>query len=176
MGQLIDLIRTHAVHLQLQSLALAIDEAACGLSLNAEACFCVQRLRSVLAFCGNQIAGADPFFIEVRVFNSINARLSVALAEVLTLLDDGNLEHITRAKRLVDDVLIQLVEVPGALASEVSVSPEDMGALRLEYPKTSTHPSSPGGSASLAEPGCAGAEIAVRRRDEGLGKSRATVL
>ena len=164
------------MHQQLQSLALAIDEAVCGLNLNAEACFRVQQLRSVLAFCGNQIAGADPFFIQVRVFDSIKAGLSVALAEVLMLLDDGNLEHITRAKRLVDDVLVQFVEVPGALASADSVSPEDMGALRLECPKTSAHPSSPGGSASLAEPGRAGAEIAVRRRDEGLGKSRARVL
>jgi hypothetical protein len=176
MGQLIDLIRTHAVHQQLQSLALAIDEAVCRLNLNAEACFRVQQLKSVLAFCGNQIAGADPFFIQVRVFDSISARLTVALAEVLTLLDDGNVDHITRAKPLVDDVLVQLVEVPVALAPEDSVSPEDTGSLRLECPKISAHSSSPGASAALAEARRTGAEIAVRCRDEGLDRSRATVL
>jgi hypothetical protein len=164
MGQLIDLIRTHAVHQQLQSLALAIDEVVCRLNLNAEASFGVQQLRSVLAFCGSQITGADPFFIQVRVFDSINGRLSVALAEVLTLLEDGNIEHIARAKPLVDDVLVQLVEVPAALAAEDSWSPKDTGALRLECPNTRAHTSSPGRSASRAELTNHGTTVANSRR------------
>jgi hypothetical protein len=120
--------------------------------------------------------GCRSIFFQVSVFDSINAGLSVALAEVLTLLDDGDLEHITRAKRLVDEVLFSWLKCLLPWRQKDSLSPEDTGALRLECPKIRAHTSSPGGSASLAEARRAGAEIAVRRRDEGLGKSRATVL
>jgi hypothetical protein len=118
MSRLIDLLRTHAVHQQLQALGLVIDAAVRKLDRNTETCLGVQRLRAVLAWCGRQIAAADPFLVELRVVDSVQARLAAILAEIAALIDDGHIEHLTRAISLVDDLAVQLVPIAAALAPE----------------------------------------------------------
>jgi hypothetical protein len=116
MSQLNDLIRTHAVHLQLQSLARIVDAAIRNSDLNAENFLRVRRIRAVLKWCDHQIAGADPFLFELRIVDSVQVLLSATFAEISALINDGNIDHLARALSLVNALVVQLVEVPAALA------------------------------------------------------------
>lgn len=78
MSQWIERINTHPVWDELKSLGLAIDLAATREGNDAATIDGLERIRTVLAFCGKRLAATDPVLIDPRALTGLNSQLSVA--------------------------------------------------------------------------------------------------
>jgi hypothetical protein len=118
MSQWIERINTHPIWEELKSLGNAIDLALARDQTDASVIDGLERMRTVLAFCGKRIASIDPALIEPRTLNEINGHLSIARTEIATYVTDGAASHIISANTKADDVLLGLPTILTPVSTE----------------------------------------------------------
>lgn len=118
-----DRIRGHRVWNQMETLGPAIDDAISIEDLTPETIGGLERLKTVLTYCGKRLAAADPLVTVPRLLDSIFSDLDAVNSEVIAFSKDKDPTHVTTANQNADAVLLVLAQIPGAY------SPEELGAL-----------------------------------------------
>ncbi len=136
MSQWNDRLRNHPVWQALKSLGTAIDQAAAKEGIDATSIDSLERVRSVLAFCGKRLAVADPFLTDLRPVEKINALLTSATTELQAFVSDGNDTRLTTVNILADDILSQLATILTPVSNdELIVIGESISAYRAALEK-----------------------------------------
>ncbi|RII28386.1 MAG: hypothetical protein CXR31_00370 [Geobacter sp.] len=118
MAQITERIQGHPIWQILENLGPAIDNALAREGVDAQSTEALSRLKSVLAFTGRRLAGADPFLIQTGSLDSLNNALQAALQEVQNFIANGNAGHITNANAQADSALTYLSQLNVPLTTE----------------------------------------------------------
>ena len=114
MSTWIDRVRSHPLWQNLAILGPAIDQAFTREGIDAATFDGLHRLKTVLAFIGQRLEGADPNLIQLGPMDNINVQVQAATTSVQTFISDGNPAHITNANQNGDSALgnLALLNVP----------------------------------------------------------------
>lgn len=118
MSQWIERIKIHPVWEELKSLGSAIDLALAREGNDADAIDGIERIRTVLAFCGKRLAATDPVLIEPRPLNTLASNLTLTKIEIEAYVSDGLPAHISAANAKADEVLVSLPSVLAPIATD----------------------------------------------------------
>jgi hypothetical protein len=118
MSQWVKRIKDHNVWSILESLGPSIDKAEGFEDLTQEQREALNRLRTVLTFCGKRLAASDPLTIVPTTLDSITQFLSFQQSQVEAFVVDRNTAHLNDANANADLVLQNLVQIPGVCTSE----------------------------------------------------------
>lgn len=94
MSQWIERINAHPIWGELKSLGLSIDLAIAREGNDAAVIDGLERIRTVLAFCGKRLAATDPVLIDPRSLTGLNSQLTGARSEIDVYVTDGAASHI----------------------------------------------------------------------------------
>jgi hypothetical protein len=108
MGQWEDRILSHGVWQSMETLGPAIDKALAREDIEPSTLENLERVRTVLAFAGKRLAGANPQLIDPRALDTIDNSLKTALSEILAFVDNGNVTLIANANSQADAILANL--------------------------------------------------------------------
>jgi hypothetical protein len=108
MSQWIERINTHPIWGELKSLGLTIDLAVAREGNDAAVIDGLERIRTVLAFCGKRLAATDPILIDPRSLTGLNSQLTAARTELDSYVTDGIASHIISANARADEALLTL--------------------------------------------------------------------
>jgi hypothetical protein len=81
----------------------------------------LERLRTVLTYCGKRLGGADPSLILQSVLEAMAGSFESQKAEVQGFTSDKNAAHITTANVAADNALLSAFQVPGVLTPEEQI-------------------------------------------------------
>ena len=118
MAQLAERFKVHPVWQTLQSVGPALDNALNREDSDPQAPEMLARLKSVLAFTGRRLAGADLFLIQPGPLDNINNQFQTALQEVQQYIANGNVGHLTNANTSADNILTYLAQLNIPITTE----------------------------------------------------------
>lgn len=118
MSQWIDRINNHAIWNELKALGIAIDLAVAREGNDAASIDGLERIRTVLAFCGKRLAATAPFLIEPGSLGEIYTPLVAARTELESYVTDGLATHIAAANLKADEMLTALASILAPIAPE----------------------------------------------------------
>lgn len=136
MSQWIERIKIHPVWEELKSLGSAIDLALAREGNDADVIDGIERIRTVLAFCGKRLAATDPILIEPRPLNTLASNLTLTKKEIEAYVSDGLSAHISAANAKADEVLVYLPSVLAPIATDdLTVINESISSYRTTLEK-----------------------------------------
>jgi hypothetical protein len=118
MAQWSDRLTSHPLFNHLQNLGPAIDNALNRENLDPQAVEGLSRLKSVLAFTGRRLAGADPFILQFGVVDNLGNHFQAIITEVQQFTANGNIGHLTNANTNADAALTLLAQLNVPLTTE----------------------------------------------------------
>jgi hypothetical protein len=118
-----DRIRTHRVWQEMQSLGQSVDAANSVEGLSPETSAGIERVRTVLTYCGKRLAAADPMVTAPQPVDSIASHLSALQNELAAFVSDRSPGRVIAANQIADALVLSLTQIPGAYSSE------ELGAL-----------------------------------------------
>src|SRR5687767_5312656 len=92
-----DRIKQHPVFEEFAALGPLIDRATGRWNLDAATVASLERLRSVLTYCGKRVAAADPNLVDPRSLSSIAKALASVRTEIEAYLTDSSGTHLDTA-------------------------------------------------------------------------------
>jgi hypothetical protein len=123
MSEWIERIRGHGAWAVMRSLGTIIDQAIAMEGIDPQAVVALERIRTILAFCGKRLAGADPLVVVPGLLDNIGGSFSNSRAEIEAFLSDRNNARLQSANALADNALVNAGQIP------VAFSPEELGSL-----------------------------------------------
>jgi hypothetical protein len=111
-------ISNHRIWESMKALGPVIDKAATLDDAEPLAEEALDRLSSVLAFCGKRLGGTPPELLLATPLDPIASAFDSQRTEVEAYISDKNIAHLTTANNLADTVLTNLNQFPGALSPE----------------------------------------------------------
>jgi hypothetical protein len=102
----------------MKSLGPIIDEAEQLDDVDSAAVEGLERLRSVLTFCGKRLGGTDPVTMSPAPLDAIAGSLESAKTEVEGFLKDRSAAHLVVANSVADAALVHLAQVPGVTTQQ----------------------------------------------------------
>jgi hypothetical protein len=118
MSEWISRVKDHRIWKMMKDLGPTIDRAARLDDLDPAAAEALERLTSVLAFCGKRLGGSDPLTVLPTTLDAMAGAFETEKSEIDLFIADRNLEHLTTANSAADSTLTNLVQVPGVSGSE----------------------------------------------------------
>lgn len=129
-------IRAHRVWNDMKMLGPTIDSALATDDIAPETDAGLERIRTVLAFCGKRLAAADPMITNPQPLDVIANNLVLAQNEITAFVSDKGPQHIASANTAADAMILATAQILGA------TSPEELGELvasSTEYRTTIQH-------------------------------------
>lgn len=111
MSQWVDRIRGHRIWDVLESTGPAIDLALERESLTADDIDSLERLRTVLTFCGKRLAAADPVLVTPLIIESMATCLTNLKSQVDAFIASGDTSQLSAANDQADKVISFTVSV-----------------------------------------------------------------
>ncbi len=118
MTQWAERYKSHQIWQLLQVLGPIIDNAFNLAGTDPETLDGLARLKSILSFCGQRLAGADPYLFQVGPLDNISAALQAMIQEVQNFIANGNVGHIANANSHGDAALTHLSQINVQLTTE----------------------------------------------------------
>jgi hypothetical protein len=116
-------IRAHRVWTTMTTLGSTIDNAIAVEDLAPETVAGLERIRTVLAYCGKRLASAEPLVTHQQPLDLVANYLASIDSELTAFVADKDAAHVVKANGFADDALLPIVQIPGAYSSE------ELGAL-----------------------------------------------
>jgi hypothetical protein len=123
MSEWAERIRDHRAWSVMELLGPTIDRAVATDSIDPQALAALERIRTVLAFCGKRLAGADPLIVAPVLVNNIADAFSLCNAELDAFISDQDKAHLQSANVHADTALFNAGQIA------VAFTPEELGAL-----------------------------------------------
>lgn len=136
MNQWDERIREHRAWNDMKTLGPTIDSALATEDIAPETVAALERIRTVLAYCGKRLAAADPMITNPQPLDLIASNLGMAQAELTAFVSDKSPQRIASANTAADAIVLALAQIP------VASSPEELGVLvatSTEYRTTIQH-------------------------------------
>jgi len=131
MSQWTERVRNHQVWQQLTSLGPAIDQALARKENVPDALDGLERLRSVLTYCGKRLAANDPFLIHMPPIDGLAKNVERSIAEVNAYITDGNVGHIDNANAHADSILSNLAQLTAPFTQDdITIISESVSSYR----------------------------------------------
>jgi len=124
-AQWADRFKNHPIWSHLQNLGPAIDDALKRKGIEPESTEGLARLKAVLAFTGQRLAGADPFLLHFGTLDNLGNQFQTIIQEVQNFTANGNTGHITNANTNADTALNTLAQLNVLLTTEDFVSAKE---------------------------------------------------
>lgn len=123
MGTWTDRIKTHQLWQHLGTLGPAIDQAFAREGVDSTTLDGLHRLKTVLAFIGRRLEGADPNLLIPGPLDNISSAVQSATSEVQNFVSNGNGAHVISANSHADNALAYLtaLNVPAVTSDLVSL-------------------------------------------------------
>lgn len=125
MVQWADRFKNHPIWDHLQNLGPAIDNALKREGLEPPVIEGLVRLKAVLAFTGQRLAGADPFILNFGVLDKLGSQFQAIIPEIQNFTANGNVGHITTANTVADTALNVLAQINVLLTTEDFISAKE---------------------------------------------------
>lgn len=133
MSEWISRVKDHRIWELMNVLGPTIDKAVRLDDAEPAAVEALERLRSVLAFCGKRLGGSDPLTVPPAPLDAMAGAFESQKAEIEAFISDRNSAHLTAANNSADTALANLVQIPGVSASEELIGlMEAVGSYRSE--------------------------------------------
>lgn len=123
MNQWDERIRAHPVWDAMKTLGPAIDGALATEEISPEMVVGLERIRTVLAYCGKRLAAADPRITSPQPLDQIAVNLGTAQNELVAFSSDRSPQHVSAANIAADQILLSTAQLLTA------TSPEELGEL-----------------------------------------------
>lgn len=123
MSQWTDRVRNHAVWAMLDSVGPAIDQALQRQSIEADAIDSLERLRTVLSFCGKRLAATESVLVIPSVLDTLNTSFIYIKESVEKFASNGDMSQLIGANAHADNALGSLVSILG------TATPDDLTAI-----------------------------------------------
>lgn len=114
MSQWVDRIRNHRIWDLLKSTGPDIDRALARESITPEAIDSLERLKTVLAFCGKRLAATEPVLAHPNTIETLAKHLTEMQANINGFSTAGDIALLNAAHINADNVLEQLAHILGA--------------------------------------------------------------
>jgi len=102
----------------MQALGPKIDEAVALEGIDPATVDSLERLRTVLTFCGKRLGGTDPLTIPPASLDSLAGSLESQQSEIDAFAADSDPAHLANANASADAALTHLSQVPGVSTGE----------------------------------------------------------
>lgn len=112
MSQWTERIRNHVVWKQMETLGALLDKAESKSGNTPSAVVGLERLRTVLTYCGKRLAAIDPDLGQIAPLDILNASLAAISNEVETFLNDSDATHFVTANTHADKAINAFVSLP----------------------------------------------------------------
>lgn len=112
MSQWTDRIRNHVVWKQMEMLGPLLDKAEEKWGNSPSAVVGLERVRTVLTYCGKRLAAIDPDLGQTAPLDSLNSSLGAIANEVETFISDGDAAHFANANAHADNAINAFVSLP----------------------------------------------------------------
>ena len=116
-------VRAHRVWTEMKTLGPTIDSALAMEDLTPETIAGLERIRTILAYCGKRLAAADPMITHPQPLDLIADNLVAVRNELTAFASDKSPAHVVTANAAADAALLPIAQIPGAYSSE------ELGAL-----------------------------------------------
>lgn len=118
MGQWTDRIHSHRIWGALKDLGPAIDRALQSEVTAVDAVDSLERLRTVLIFCGKRLAAVDPVLLTPNSMENLASNLTQIQAHVDSFTSTGDVSQLTSANLQADSALMNVAIVLGAVTAD----------------------------------------------------------
>lgn len=115
-------VKDHRIWALMESIGPLIDQAERLDDVEPDAIEALERLRSVLAFCGKRLGGSDPLLVSTNTLDSGSAGFEQQKAAIEAFISDRNQTHLAEANQAADTTLALLMQVPNISSSEELIS------------------------------------------------------
>lgn len=112
----------HRIWASMEALGPAIDASERLEDLDPDSTDGLERLRSILAFCGKRIGGTEPTVLLLANLESIAQAFDNQRVELAAFATDRNPQHIVNATGQAEVAISQLAYIPGLATSEESIA------------------------------------------------------
>src|SRR5690348_12915701 len=111
-------VKKHRVWDLMRTLGPHIDKALQARDIELEHTEALERLRSVLAFCGKRLGASDPVTVLPGLLDALAGAFESQKAEVEAFVTDHNPAHLANANNSADTALGYLAQIPDVSSSE----------------------------------------------------------
>ena len=122
MSQWTERLKNHPIWNHLENLGPAIDDALKREGTEPQSIEGLARLKAVLAFTGQRLAGADPFLLHFGALDNLATQFQIVIQEIQNFTANGNSGHITNANTNADAALNILAQLNVLLTTEDFIS------------------------------------------------------
>lgn len=119
-----DRIQTHSIWSQLETLGSVVDLAFGREEINPSTYEGLNRIKSIVAFIGQRLAGTDSLLVLPSTLDSLGSHLAGVIVEIQNFVANGNEGHVTNANSNLDGGLTYLAQIVAP------TTPEDLKGLR----------------------------------------------
>lgn len=123
MSQWIDRVRKHPVWVLLESVGPAIDLALDRDEIAADAVDSLERLRTVLTFCGKRLASTESVLVLPTTLDALNSNLTQLKVHVEAFTSNGDTSQLNAANAQADNLLSNIISICG------TATPDDLTAI-----------------------------------------------
>jgi hypothetical protein len=125
MSQWTERLKNHPIWNRLENLGPAIDDALKREGAEPQSIEGLARLKAVLAFTGQRLAGADPFLLHFEALDNLANQFQTVIQETQNFTANGNSGHITNANTNADAALNILALLNVLLTTEDFISAKE---------------------------------------------------
>jgi len=115
-------VKDHRIWALMGGIGPLIDQAEQLDDVEPEAIEALERLRSVLAFCGKRLGGIDPLLVSSHTLDSSSAAFDQQKAAIVAFISDRNQAHLVEANQAADTTLTLLTQIPNISNAEELIS------------------------------------------------------
>lgn len=124
MAQFAERFKEHALWSTLQNIGPVLDNALNKKEVDPQTLEMLVRLKSVLAFCGRRLVGADHNLFQPGPLDNINNQFQAMLQEVQQYIANSNAGHLTNANTNADNILTYIAQL------NIPTTTEDFAAAK----------------------------------------------
>lgn len=135
MGNHIERITSHAVWQEMETLGNLIDKVVSLNQLDPEIVDDVERVRTVLAYCGKRLASTDPALLLPVTLDTINTMLNQIRTELELFINNRNTSHINTVNLRTDELIAPLRNIPSPTIDQLTFVNESISSYRNNLKK-----------------------------------------
>ncbi len=125
MAQWAERFKNHPIWNHFQNFGPAIDDALKREGIEPQSTEGLARLKAVLSFTGQRLAGADPFILNFGTLDNLGNQFQAIIQEVQNFTANGSTGHITTANTNADTALNILAQINVLLTTEDFISAKE---------------------------------------------------
>lgn len=123
-------ITSHSIWEEMKALGTVLDIVAAKEITETTTFEDIERIRSILTYCGKRLASTDPFLLQPSVLDTFSSLFTLVRSELDALINDNNTNHFITANLRLDELLVQLRNIPTPTNDDLTFISESITSYR----------------------------------------------